>query len=406
MLFPPPLPPSPTPESLGRVETPKELVRFMVGLSRAPKGGRVLEPACADGPFLRAFREAHGTDYAFYGVEIDPKALDLPPWAEGIVGDFILWEPKEGFDLILGNPPYGIVGEASKYPIHALKEVKGLYKARLSTWRGKYNLYGAFLEKGVRLLKPGGVLVYVVPASFLVLDEFKELRAFLAREGETEVYYMGRVFPGKKVAAVVVRFRKAEAPSRAGRLRLYDLPQLTERPREVLGKPWRGEMVRFETPDLLLWERSGMPLGEAFEIRFAARSPEWRSHPLTRTEAGEGLVPVLTGRNLQPGRIDYETPYSGLYFPLARAREVKPFYGLPHLVVGHTRTHVQVVAAWDERGYPWREEFHLLPKTEVDPEALVAYLNGAEVQEKLKALYRDLAKHLTREMLARIPLPR
>jgi hypothetical protein len=36
----------------------------------------------------------------------------------------------------------------------------------------------------------------------------------------------------------------------------------------------------------------------------------------------------------------------------------------------------------------------------------VAYLNGAEVQEKLKALYRDLAKHLTREMLARIPLPR
>ena len=71
----------------------------MVGLAEAPKGGRVLEPACADGPFLRAFREAHGTGYRFVGVEIDPNALDLPPWAEGVVADFLLWEPGEAFDL-------------------------------------------------------------------------------------------------------------------------------------------------------------------------------------------------------------------------------------------------------------------------------------------------------------------
>ncbi|WP_440310656.1 Eco57I restriction-modification methylase domain-containing protein, partial [Klebsiella pneumoniae] len=83
--------------------------------------------------------------------------LDLPSWAEGVVADFLLWEPGEGFDLILGNPPYGIVGDGSKYPIHVLKEVKGAYKRVLSTWKGKYNLYGASLEKWVRLLKEGGV---------------------------------------------------------------------------------------------------------------------------------------------------------------------------------------------------------------------------------------------------------
>jgi adenine-specific DNA-methyltransferase len=70
------------------VETPPEVVGFMVSLAEAPRGGKVLEPACAHGPFLRAFREAHGTAYRFVGVEIDPKALDLPPWAEGILADF------------------------------------------------------------------------------------------------------------------------------------------------------------------------------------------------------------------------------------------------------------------------------------------------------------------------------
>jgi adenine-specific DNA-methyltransferase len=121
-----------TERSLGRVETPPEVVRFVVSLARAPRGGRVLEPACANGPFLRGFREAHGTDYRFFGVEIDGSAPDLPSWVERVVADFLLWEPGDTFDLVLGNPPYGIVGDGSKYPIHVLKEAKGVYKRAFS----------------------------------------------------------------------------------------------------------------------------------------------------------------------------------------------------------------------------------------------------------------------------------
>lgn len=100
------------------------------------------------------------------------------------MADFLLWEPGEAFDLILGNPPYGIVGEASKYPIHVLREVKGLYKKTLSTWKGKYNLYGAFIEKSVRLLREGGTLVFVVPATWLVLDDFSSFGHFWPEKGE------------------------------------------------------------------------------------------------------------------------------------------------------------------------------------------------------------------------------
>lgn len=396
MLFPPPLPQGATEKSLGRVETPPEVVDFMVGLAEAPRGGKVLEPACADGPFLRAFREAHGGGFRFYGVEIDPKALDLPPWAEGILADFLLWEGEGDFDLILGNPPYGALGAGARLA----PERRALYRKRFSTWHGRYNLYGAFLEKGVRLLRPGGLLVYVVPASWMVLEEFRMLRRFLAQEGALEVFYLGRTFPGLKVRATVLRFRKGGMG-----LSLYDAEGGS--PALLWEDPsWQGEMVRFPHPQALALEAAGVPLGRLFHLAFAARSPEFKAHPLTRLEPGPGLVPVLTGRNLLPGAVDYETPYSGLFFPKEAARLLKPFYGFPHLVVGHTR-HYRVVAAWDERAYPWREEFHLVPRegVKVDPAGLVDYLNGPEVQAYYRGLYREVVPHLTRPMLERLPVP-
>ncbi|MGQ9753188.1 MAG: TaqI-like C-terminal specificity domain-containing protein [Thermaceae bacterium] len=388
------------------METPGWLVRFMVGLAEGVrKGGWVLEAGAHLAPFLSAFRELHGSQYRFSALDIDPAALDPPPFAERIVADFLLYQGGP-FDAILANPPYGVVGHPSKYALHTLREAKPLYKNHLSSWRGRYNLYGAFLEKGVRLLRPRGVLVYVVPGSFLVLEEFRLLRLLLSQEGETEIYHLGRVFPRKKVAAVVVRFRKGVGK---GLLSLYEVAGKERAVRPVfVGRKWQGEMIRFETEALLAWEKGGIPLGSLFEIRFAARSTEWKRHPLTKTQPGPGLVPILTGRNLKPGFIDYETPYSGLYFPLEHAQKVKPFYGTPHLVVAHTRSRIRPVAAWDERGYPWREEFHLIPKTQffkIDSEALVEYLNSEEVGGALEALYRDLAKHLTRPMLSRIPIP-
>ncbi|AFV76597.1 type I restriction-modification system methyltransferase subunit [Thermus oshimai JL-2] len=380
----------------GQVPTPPELVARMVALARPWAGGlRVLEPGCGRCPFLRAFREAYGAGFRFVGVERFPEALDPPPFAEVHLADFLGFQGGP-FDLILANPPYGAPGAG----IGLGEAERRAYRKRFATWYGRYNLYGAFLEQGVRLLAPGGVLVYVVPAGWMVLDEFRRLRRFLALEGGLEVFYLGRAFPGLKVRATVVRFTKG------GRgLKLYQGFE-----EELWVDPdWQGGMVRFPHPKALALEREGVPLGELFEIRFAARSPELKRHPLTRTAPGPGLVPVLTGRNLKPGHIDYETPYSGLFFPKERAGLLKPFYARPHLVVGHTR-HGKVVAAFDERAYPWREEFHLLPKGTPLPErrmaALVEYLNGPEVQGYYQGLYRDAVPHLTRSMLERLPLPR
>ena len=124
-----------------------------------------------------------------------------------------------------------------------------------------------------------------------------------------------------------------------------------------------------------------------------------------RREPEADLVPVLTGRNLKAGWIDYETCYSGYWMPRERASELRPFYAIPHLVVAHTKG-TRVVAAVDERCHPWREEFHLVPKGEaLSLKRIVDYLNGAFVQEYVSTLYRDFVPHLTATMLKRMPVP-
>lgn len=387
---------------LGRVYTPPKLVRFMVEMARPPRGGRILEPGCAHAPFLREVRSLHGALFRFEGVEVDgEEAKAAPEWALVHVADFLLWEPSAPYDLVIGNPPYGIVGDGSKYAISSPEALgnKALYRERFLTWRGKYNLYGAFIEKAVEILAEGGQLLFVVPSGWFVLDEFSFLRQYLAHRGRVRAFYLGAAFPGRNVHAAILDFRKGERG-----LELWDGEGVMrgKPPVQALEDPhWRGERIAFpaEPP------AKGRPLGEYFTIRMAARSPSFRRagvYPEPRPNA----LPVLTGRNLFPKRIDYTQNHSGLWVDKDLVSRLHPFYAFPHLVVGATKG-ARSVAAWDEGGYPWREEYHLRPSGlgGIEGRELLDYLNSPELNAYLERRYRNFSPHLTLEMLAEIPLP-
>jgi adenine-specific DNA-methyltransferase len=385
---------------LGAIYTPKPIIDFMLSRLKLSSSEplSVLEPACADAPFLAAFQEKFGTQHRLFGVEIDSESEpnDALENVEFHGQDFLLWETAQRFDVVIGNPPYGIIGNESHYPISALKQVKSEYKARSTTWRGKYNIYGAFIEKSVRLLKPNGQLCFIVPATWLVLDDFILLRKFLSEQGEMHIYYLGKAFEKVNVVAVVLHFIKNA--SRA--LRLYDGEIL-----QVKREDYNGDLIAFEDGFTQEFEQKHQArLGDFFHVHFAARSPEVKKSAIVFSEKGKGRTPLLTGRNLKPNAIDYETNYTGLYAVHHRAKELRAFYGFPHIVVGHTKG-AKVVAALDERCYAWREEFHLVPKCAIDERAVVAYLNSEPVQRYVATRYREMIPHLTKTQLVRLPMP-
>lgn len=195
--------------SLGAFYTPPPLVSRLLDLAEQAgfdfASGSAIDPSCGGGAFLApvalrmvAAAEKAGEEPGWIlarlgkrlaGAEIDPFAawmtrvlLDaaLIPLCKAAgrrlpdvvrVGDSLQGNLGEGFDLVVGNPPYGRVTLD--------EDMRATYARSLY---GHANLYGLFTDLALRLAKPGGVVAYLTPTSFLGGQYFKELRRLLTTE--------------------------------------------------------------------------------------------------------------------------------------------------------------------------------------------------------------------------------
>lgn len=134
--------------------TPPDLAAVLAALF--PFAGRVLEPSAGPGRIVRALNLRGVTPDA---VELHPshqKQL-APLCARVTIGSFLHYgrDPRErGYDWIIGNPPFA---GGRDHIAHALY-----------------------------LLRPGGVLAFILPASILTPAAARPLRAGLARRYELE----------------------------------------------------------------------------------------------------------------------------------------------------------------------------------------------------------------------------
>lgn len=146
---------------LGQFFTPPAIVDCMLQLVR--NSGRVLEPACGDGAFLRHFPDA-------VGIEIDPYFA--PPGAR--IMDFFALPEDERFFTIIGNPPY-VRYQDIPQTTRCL--------TRQSLLDGRANLYLFFIEKCLRHLEPGGELIFITPRELLKATSAIPLNRLLYEAG-------------------------------------------------------------------------------------------------------------------------------------------------------------------------------------------------------------------------------
>ena len=176
--------------SLGQIFTPEPVVRAMLALRRN-HGGRVLEPSCGDGAFLRHLPGA-------VGIEFDPG--HCPPGA--LNQDFFAYPVREQFDTIIGNPPYvrfQDIPPRTRDLLHA------------EHFDGRSNLYLFFIEKCLRHLAPGGELIFITPRDFLKATSAVKLNRLLFAAGTiTDAIELGdaRVFDDAVPNCLIWRFEK------------------------------------------------------------------------------------------------------------------------------------------------------------------------------------------------------
>jgi adenine-specific DNA-methyltransferase len=181
---------SPDPRRKGQVFTPSFVVSRMLALRQ--NYGRVLEPACGDGAFLKEVPDA-------VALEIDPV---IAPRTATVM-DFFAYPETEKFDTIIGNPPYVRSRDI-------LPETTARLTSRLLD--GHANLYLHFIEKCVRHLKPGGELIFITPREFLKSTGARRLNVWLFSEGTiTDLIELGdqRVFHEATPNCVIWRFERS-----------------------------------------------------------------------------------------------------------------------------------------------------------------------------------------------------
>lgn len=87
-------------------------------------------------------------------------------------------EEHHGFDCVIGNPPYIRVQALTEWAPEECDFYKWKYR---TARRGNFDIYVVFVERGLELLAPRGLLGFIMPHKFWQAQYGTELRDLLAR---------------------------------------------------------------------------------------------------------------------------------------------------------------------------------------------------------------------------------
>ncbi len=119
--------------------------------------------------------------------------------------------PRNGFDAVIGNPPYEIVS-VKESGIASRSLDQAFFRKTYETCTGKINTYRLMIERGLQLLREGGILGYIVPATLLADSTAEALRNMIL--DRTTVLHAvvipekARVFPNVTQALLILITRK------------------------------------------------------------------------------------------------------------------------------------------------------------------------------------------------------
>ncbi len=236
---------------------------------------------------------------------------------------------KGGFDIVIANPPY-VRQERLE------ESQKTAFKAAFQCYHGMADLYVYFYERGLQLLKPGGLLTFISSNKFFRAGYGRGLREFLSQKTtiQTIIDFGDQpVFDATAYPCVLIV--KNGPPVDAASVRALTVTQIEDL--EHLDRKLASEAIvlkqsdlssegwRLESPRLLrLLEKiksACVPLGEyvggkfyrgivtglneAFVIDEATKEKLISEDP----KSAEIIKPFLRGRDIKRWRVDFQERY-------------------------------------------------------------------------------------------------
>ena len=92
-----------------------------------------------------------------------------------------VFEKKGGFDVVIANPPYISAREYAKRSTY--KDERDILKRKFIELKGAFDIYVAFIVRGLELIDKNGIYSWIIPNKFLLAKYSKEVLALLKNEG-------------------------------------------------------------------------------------------------------------------------------------------------------------------------------------------------------------------------------
>ena len=293
----------------GEFHTPYPVARLAVRLAKPGPSERLIDPAAGAGGFLliaarllsAASKEENDSDWSveesveeyvqknLWAVEINPEMVfflkvrffiehGVEPRAVSGNGLVFALENEEAFDIVITNPPFGARGKVADSSVLEGYELAKGWKKVDGRWivddphprpRPPEIL---FLEASIRLLKPGGRLVAVVPDGILQNSQTEYVRFWLRQKA--------------KLLSVVSLPSVTFAPYGTGvKTSLVVLEKLTQRDAQA------PQRIFFAVSSNVGYDRRGNPLPGADLEEIGETFEKW-----LRSEGGGGQGELRHGK--------------------------------------------------------------------------------------------------------------
>lgn len=134
---------------------------------------------------------------------------------------------SNGFDAIVGNPPYLRVQNLRKNQSNAVEYFKNHY----DTSSGNFDIYVLFIEKSIELLKEGGQAAFILPNNFLISDFGKECREKLVKEScvsRIVNFNDYPIFANVSTYPMLLNYQKGNGDSREQKVEYFSIENTTE----------------------------------------------------------------------------------------------------------------------------------------------------------------------------------
>ena len=191
----------------GQYLTPRPVAEALIDRVDLRRGMKVLDPGVGTGELLRAVLDREPGAKAF-GWDVDVTAIEaareLVPEADlevkSALEDEVPSDPVDGFDLVVGNPPY--------FQLRLEPADRERFAAVIS---GRANIFALFFQIGLGQLRPGGTLAYIVPPSMNSGAYFEGLREYLTSGAgvcDLTILEGTDIFEGANTAAQLLVLKK------------------------------------------------------------------------------------------------------------------------------------------------------------------------------------------------------